>query len=535
MTIQFNLSELVGQFILGRRGTHVPDGWSSERLGGWVLGLHPSLPGIRLLGDDDQVVGWLLGFAIDGKGKLWNGKETMRIREVADSAASRIEEFVYSFGGRFLVALIDVPQPRLYLDPCGSLGVVYCAHQKVVASTPNLIPYDEQTRDRVDLAREMGIPHTDAMYPLELTPRHSVERLIPNHYLDLSNWKPVRHWPTGPLPCDGSVEEAVIEVAEITKRHISAIVSRHPTYLRLTSGGDSRMLLACGRNVADRLELFTVPIPDDGGYVDVAIARKIAKRFRLRHLVPKYRTSNPEDMDRYMFRIGYGTGEPRGWQTTTMFQQANPKYAQLDGAIGGLERGTRYKISDTEFTRITPERLLEQCNAPLSELTLAPLQRWLETVPAIDALQLLDLFYLEQRLGCWGGVLPYAEGGDPGFVIYPMCHREIITRMLTLPTPYRISGFHACEVTHSGAPPFMKAIVEREWPELLAWPFNEPTGFMHLRLAVRRVRRGLSSHAGRAWHGFTRQAGHVGKGLRNPAWAGERIWNRLTGREEKCL
>lgn len=297
------------------------------------------------------------------------------------------------------------------------------------------------------------------------------------------------------------------------------------------------MLLACSRDIADRLELFTVPIPDDGAYIDIAIARKISKRFHLRHLVPKYQRSKPEDLDRFMFRIGYSTGELRGWQTTTMFQQANPKYAQLDGAIGALERGVWYRIGETESTRITPERLLECCwGVPPSELTLAPMKQWLETIPAIDALQLLDLFYLEQRMGCWGGILPYAEGGDPGFVIYPMCHREIITRMLTLPTPYRISGFLACEVTHSGGePPFMKAIIEREWPELLAWPFNEPTGFMHLTLAARRARSGLSSHAGRAWHGFTRQAERVGKGLRNPAWAGERIWNRLTGREEKCL
>jgi len=508
----------------------VPDGWSSERIGDWVLGRHPSLPGIRLFGDDDRIVGWFLGYPIDGKGKLWNGQEIMRVPGVAAFTATRMEEFVYSFGGRFLAALIDVPEPRLYLDPCGSLGIVYCAHREVVASTPNLIPYDGQTRDRVDLAREIGIPNTNAMYPLTLTPRHNVERLIPNHYLDLSNWWSVRHWPSRPLRCDGSVEEAVTAVAEIVKRHIAAITSHIPTYLRLTSGGDSRMLLACSRNVADRLELFTVPIPDDGGYIDVAIARKIAKRFRLPHFVPKYQRSKPEDLERFMYRIGYSTGELRGWQSTTMFQEADPGYAQLDGAIGALERGIWYRIGETESTRITPERLLECCwGVPQSELTLAPMRQWLETIPATDALQVLDLFYLEQRLGCWAGVLPYAEGCDPGFVIYPMCHREIITRMLSLPTQYRLLGFHEYEVHHSrGTPPFMKAIVEREWPELLAWPFNEPVGFMRLPLAARHARRRLSFLADRARRGFAHQAGRASKGLRNPGWAAERIWDRLT-------
>jgi hypothetical protein len=73
----------------------------------------------------------------------------------------------------------------------------------------------------------------------------------------------------------------------------------------------------------------------------------------------------------------------------------------------------------------------------------------------------------------------------------------------------------------------MKEIIEREWPELLGWPFNKPIGLMHMSLAVRRSRRKLAFQADRARHGLVFQAGRVGKALRNPGWAVERIWNRL--------
>ena len=152
MTQQFDTSWLVGQFVLSRNKSPVPEGWATGRIGSWLLGHHPSLPAIRLLGVDDRPVGWLLGYPIDEKGKLLDGRDVLRIPGLTECLTStNIEQFVYNFGGRYLVAIVGVQQPRLYLDPCGSLSVVYCVQQEIVASTPNLIPYDEQTSDRVDL------------------------------------------------------------------------------------------------------------------------------------------------------------------------------------------------------------------------------------------------------------------------------------------------------------------------------------------------------------------------------------------------
>ena len=97
-----------------------------------------------------------------------------------------------------------------------------------------------------------------------------------------------------------------------------------------------------------------------------------------------------------------------------------------------------------------------------------------------------------------------------------MCHREIIERMLTLPTPYRRSGA------------LMRDVIFREWPELLEWPFNKPVGFLHVLLAARRARRGLAFQANRTRSGLAFQGGRVGKALRNPGWAVDRIRNRLS-------
>ncbi len=478
-----------GQFILSKGEVRLPEGWSAEDIGPWILGRHASLPKIRLIGSDGNPIGWILGFPIDREGRLLADGTGVQVPWEPGGIDNGVEDFVYAFGGRFLAAFFGESSKRIYLDPCGSLSLVYCAHREIVASTPGLIPYDERTGDNTDLVKDLGIPFTNAKYPLELTPRYNVDRLIPNHYLDLDDWTRVRHWPKEPLRDDESIDASVAAVAEITKRQIAAVVSRNPTYLRMTAGGDSRMLLACARGVKDRLELFTVMLPDDGAYLDVAVAKRIARRFRMPHFVPEVEASRKEDLDDFMSRIGYGTGEYRGWQAVSMFNRANPAYAQLDGAIGALDRGGFYRPGDTKTSRITPERLMQHCQGPSTERTLPPLRRWLETAPALDTLQLLDLFFVEQLLGGWAGVLPYAEGGDPGFIIYPMCHREIITRMMRLPTEYRLHGYLTCEKHHSGTPPFMKEIILREWPDLMEWPFNTPFGYPKLVLDVRRALR----------------------------------------------
>lgn len=467
--------DLPGQFILDTTINNIPERWISERIGDWFLGCHPTLPVIRLIDEKGQAAGWLLGYAIDEGGRLLQDKDTLRVNNLIDGGESCEEEFTYRFGGRFLTIFAGSRWPRVYLDPCGSLSAVYCPHCKIVASTTNLIPYDDLTNDRVDLARELGIPYTNAMYPLDLTPRYHIFRLLPNHYLDLSTWQSVRHWPSGPIQGTIDVEKAIGIISAIVRRNIAAVTKSIPTYLCLTGGQDSRMLLACAKDVANQIELLTFSLSDDDvTTIDIAIARQIGKKCRIRHSVLPPREPKPEDLKEWMNRIGFSTGEVRGWQGCTMFRQADPAYARLYGVAGGLGRAfwsREYAMTDT----VSPERLLDYCRAPYTRETLEAARQWLDRIPFTNASPIMDLFMLEQRIGCWAGVWPYAYGDDPGFTLFPMCHREVITTMLSLPAGYRRSGN------------LMRDIIQHEWAELLEWPFSEPIGSLKITLPVRRL------------------------------------------------
>ena len=114
---------------------------------------------------------------------------------------------------------------------------------------------DKHNGPRVELVQAIGFPFRQGSYPAGLTPRHGIDRLLPNHYLDLGKWQPVRHWPKDPLAASCSTEDAIAEISMIVKRQIRAVVTTTPTYLMLTAGKDSWMLLCLrsgpGRSIGD--------------------------------------------------------------------------------------------------------------------------------------------------------------------------------------------------------------------------------------------------------------------------------------------
>src|SRR5512142_1793036 len=170
---------LAQQFLLCRDAALIPEPWRDDALGDWHLGHDPSLPVTRLVDSSRRPLGWLLGWAVGTAGLVDEDATTVP----AEDPEGR-EEWIYGHGGRFVAVLVAGPSPRVYLDPSGSLSVVYCPALECVGSTPSAIPRDGDTGDRTDLARLVGVPK-NAMYPLDLTPRRNVFRLLPNHFLDL--------------------------------------------------------------------------------------------------------------------------------------------------------------------------------------------------------------------------------------------------------------------------------------------------------------------------------------------------------------
>ena len=489
-------ADLCEQFMLSV-SPDVPDGWVARRLGNWHLAHHPTLPVIAIdnpvAGNAaDAPVGWLLGYPITSDGRL-----------LGDGAALALSgdpaDLADDLGGRFLMIIAAEDHPAIYPDAVGSYSSVYCPSLRIAASTPALIPYGAATTDRYELIEQLGIPWTGGTFPFGMTSRHGIERLLPNHHLDLRTWTMVRHGPRrryerGEL----SVEETADRVAAIVRRQIDAIMDHIPCYLPLTAGNDSRLLLACVRHRRHELALYTADIPGAGGANDVATATTIADRFGLQHQrLPLTRPAD-DDVDLWLYRTGCSVGERPGLNATTSFRTLDRSRARLNGQIGDFARNVYRLPADHEDTRLTAERLALQSASQhsvdyrtsirsgkvrfgLSPEVLGYVERWIESVDEPDALRVLDLAYVEKVIAAWAGVWAYAEYFGPGFTIFPMCHSDVTALIMGLPDDVRREGT------------FNRTLIARHWPELLDVPVNTPTTSTTLRhkrrAIVRRLRR----------------------------------------------
>lgn len=486
--------DLCEQFVLSRM-VDPPAGWAALSLGAWTLAYHPTLPVISIDDDDSVGMGWLLGYPITSDGELLRAGGRITL----PSGVAPVD-LVGDLGGRFLAIFVETASPSMYPDACGTYSSVYCPTLEMAASTPGLIPYDSTTTDRTELIQQLGIPWINSMYPVGLTPRHGIHRLLPHHRLDLDRWQMTRHGPDWGPRGSTTVDEAVEQIAQITTRNIGALLEHHPCYLPLTAGHDSRMLLACARQWASDLELYTLDFPGLAGANDSHVAAQIAGRFGLKHRRVPLRPARDEDLETWMYRVSCSVGELRGWQATTSYRALDPNRVRLLGNIGDNARRAYWTPGDNADSVITLDRLvvhgLSHCSplspgqavAAESPVIREQLEHWIEHAGTTDALQLLDMFALENRIGSWTGIFPYAEYYGPGFTIFPMCHRDVVANMMQVPEHARRDETLLDEVTR------------RLWPELLAWPYNAPTHQFRIRQipsrAKRRVRAAVASRFG---------------------------------------
>lgn len=459
--------DLIGQFILCKSRDAIPEGWNIRQHGKWYLGSHPTLPVTDILAADSSRIGWLLGWPISLDGVMVKQACSFNLRPDDTNISEQFESALYDYGGRWAAIFLQPDLQRFYLDACGSLAAVFSPRHEILASTPTLVPYSKGCDDDHELAKTVMIPDREYGYLFGLTPRRHVQRLLPNHFLDLETWESVRHWPTGEFAEIHNTERAVSEFTALLKKQIAVVTRLGPFYLPLTGGRDSRVLLACSRDVLRSCTLFTVAAPTRGAKLDCQIVKKMSRRFGLRHQVLPFERATQDELKSLHYRTGRCV-DTLSTHYTRVFQRLDPSRPMFMGVAGELGRSFHWRRGDSESSRISAEDLVQHLDRLLHGLTGSQVQdraqQWLEGLPVRNAMSVWGLLYNEQYNGCWIG--PYEYGyAHNCFRLWPFCHRKAIEIMLSLPADYRQDLR------------FERDVIESQWPELLRFPFNWPMGW----------------------------------------------------------
>ena len=447
-----------GQFLILRGPTRALLGATSQCVGDWQLHAFAGAPVTQILNGQGRQIGQLIGTAIDyGSGAVVNGPLVVDLPADPKARDAAIEAALYRLGGSWLCLLVDDGIERVYLDADGTLSLMFDPKIKTAASTAGLLLDDAAYMGRFEsnLYTTLDVPG-EGWFPSGLTAHRGVKRLLCNHYLDLATFQPVRHWPIKDFAHDGSTEESAHRVAEIVRKQAEALLARGKVVVALTGGNETRFLLAAYKPLIKDLTFVTVAAPSTER--DVVLAKALAERFGLRHILLPLQEASVAEQDAWLYNTGHCVTGPNMVSHPTIRPLAS-EYDYFLGGLGGeIGRAFFWRATDTRDMTLTVADLVPRFGMPQADAVTEATADWLWGVQQFNALTQLDLAYMELRMSAWSAAQTYAQS----FVnhLHPLIAREIYTHMLNLSPDAKRGNL------------LIKSALAQSWPELAEIPIN---------------------------------------------------------------
>jgi len=427
-----------GQFILSRSEGNKPASWKKFILDGWILKVHPLLSVIKVIQSGHDLAGVFVGHVIDPGGELLTEDISLELPQGFIPSEKNLENYISDFAGRYIYISLLPGLARIYPDSGCSLALVYHPGKNLVASTAGLVKWygDEEVPNRESLMGELA---PNEFYPGGSTGYPEIKRLLPNHYLDLVSFESIRHWPRE-LPevvKKSEIEPLLRVIGNKIRTNMKAVTDKYPSWMGITSGRDTRILLAVGMDLKDRITYFSFDYKNAVGNYDLKIGSEIAARYGFDHRVLAIEKPSRQESLEYLARIGYSgnAGKTRDFYKTLLVN-ANLSGALLSGFSGEMTRSPYlYKYGLTKES-INEKKYLWLMHLPEREPFLSSFSNWFREIKDFELGTSLDLLYLEQRFGTWAA--PHFYGFAPFRLhIVPFVGRNIYADLMRLPIDYK--------------------------------------------------------------------------------------------------
>jgi len=473
---EYNLDRLLfrRQFILGPRFVEGFPTWKRTAVRPRVrLTVHPDLPTYQARHEDLSIV--LLGYMLDPDRTLDTDADIISRLLSHVEAGETLEELIrrtYPLGGRWILIADSGRDCWLFNDPCGYRQVfhadghpsgLWCASQPgLLAEILKLAP----DRDALNFIRAYRRREPQYWWPGDTSPYTQVHHLQPNHYLDLETGSCHRYWPDSDLAMR-PVGDVVSENSRLLQALIESAYHRFELALSITSGMDTRLLLAASRKICDLLYCFTLTYWDlNRSSPDIQIPSKLLPRLGLaHHILQCPPRMNPKF--RKIYRRNVSTAhEAYGTIAEGLYDHYPPSRVSMKGtAMVAACAYFRYKLE-----HLRPAALRGKIDVDIlawltdreEKFAREAIDRWLSGVGETNV-DTLELFYWEDREGNWQA-MSQLELDIAQEVFVPFNCRRFLINTLSVPQSDRAPPTYALH----------EKLTQHLWPEVLSEPFNPP-------------------------------------------------------------
>lgn len=482
------------QFLLGPRSVQEFADWPSASVGhGLIVHAHPDLPLLQVTREPFRIT--LLGYLIDPEEPDLDDHGLLSTLMSRCSRARDLPVAAAGLCGRFVIVADDGSDTVLFSDPCAlretffvgaDFGETWCASQPDrIADVHGLSCSDAAKRF---MAGDYYQRHHEPWWPGGTTQYSEVERLRANHFLDLRTRIQHRFWPNRHLE-HWDLETAAQRCAEILRGLMTAAHKRFPLALPLTSGWDSRTILAASRGMDDIWHYTAHRAGLTGRSADMRIPPRLLQKLGRKHTVIKC----PPRMSAPFANL---------YRMNT-FPAHDAAGAIAEGLLGAFPEG-RVSVSghcseivrDTSQVPYWPPPGAEELAADISmdgdPYAIELFGRWLEeTSPTVEKFgyHIWEFFSWEQEYATWA-----ANGQGQWDLLHerltPFNSRVLLDVMTGVDLPLRRGPDYA----------IFTRIMQILWPDVLSEPINPRHKSLAARIRARAgsIRRRITQAAEQA-------------------------------------
>lgn len=455
-----------GQFLLSAIKNNLLHNWIEEIAGSNYIYVHPDCEFSKVIKDNSRV--YLIGFAINPH---FPEKTSQQILEDISDFDSVDDIFgsLYPLTGRFVLIIDFSGKILIFNDACGLRQVHYTKFENKLfaASQPLLlqtvIPLTKSS-DADDYFRSKYVKYDKEHFlPSGISLYENVYHLVPNHYFDSERFKQERFWPSVNLK-PSSLEESTQKAALLLKNSIYAANKRYKLALTLTSGRDSRIMLAAGRDLLEEVFIYTLQyrnLKKKSG--DIRIPINLSSRLGFSHnLINCKGVESEEFRDIYMANSDMAHWDDWGLIANGMHLKYPEGRMAVRGNCAEVGRCVYFKLG--RHTKIKSHKVFKRHYYGYElEFIKKRISEWYKGASFADELgyDVYDLFYWEHRMGGW-----QAQSQLEWNIIHetfaPYNNRELLEITLSVPAKLR------CKPKFL----FYDRLLEILWDETLSEPIN---------------------------------------------------------------
>lgn len=405
----------------------------------------------------------VIGFCVDAHGEVERDEIPAFLLDQTERDIAPVYRFCDRFAGHYVVLYQNGSKRYVFGDATGSVQVNYSFHEgSLCFSSVDRLVADQFgfQLSAYSLKIRRGATGLSQALPYDVTMFDEVKALLPNHYLDITENRPLRMAVSADIAAyAASSEETVQASAALIQRTVREYWKYYDIVCPLTSGYDSRVVFSFLRNARENLSCYTFHHAHfTEKTADLWVPKQICKDFGAPYTVVK----DLQTPDEYTQAVCCTIGRYHSTETIDLaytFKITFPGKAVVNGDIIG-------QVGKSSLMRDVPSCLANSLfflakTHNKERLALRETKKYVSEIRAVgDAAYLFDLFATENRMGRWA---------SQGRMIDSVCStvslnifncRELILRWMGVPRKLRTAQF------------LHRSFLAEDNPRLLEYPFN---------------------------------------------------------------